>query len=185
MKSLNWSYCPKDKHLESRWNWSKANKARSKNDKNSIVFRSTDPDIFFPPHLQPQITQVKPVQWGLNALPPAVLVKHQERIRWSLFCLANDWCVLNFSSNLTLVPAQSAPEAHWPTSSRLVSLTSWTLVDRWLMSWIPQNPYPLIPIEKRMTCRETCWCSSFWHLLGEACSTVSHVVEVLLLYSIA
>lgn len=109
-----------------------------------------------------------------------LLVKH--RARWSPFSLVSDRCVRIWTfSLLSLVPARSAPGALWLTSSPLVSLTLRTLVGWWQKSWTPQNPCPSIRSGKRMTSsRETCWCSSFWRLPGEACSTLSHGATVLI-----
>lgn len=123
-------------------------------------------------HLK-QITLMRPAQQRLNALPTAVCKVLQVIYIFIFFqlseCSSSENLTFLFNITPSPVPVQSAPGAHWLTSSQLAFLKLWTTAARWQKSWTLQNLCPLILSGKRLTFyRETCWCFNFWHLPGEA-----------------
>lgn len=134
---------------------------------------------FFLTHFKP-ITLMRPVQQGIDTLPPVVCQASRTRLKKSVGCAPSD---LTFSfHDFFPVPAQSAPEAPWHTCSRPVFLKSWTAAGRLRKSWTRPNLCPSILSGRRLTSyRETCWSFSFWHLPGNVCSAVTHTALVSIL----
>lgn len=123
---------------------------------------------------------MRPVQQGINTLPPVVCQASRTHLKTSVCRAPTDltFCFDDFSP----APAQSAPGALWHTFSLPAFLKSLTAAGRWQKSWTQLNLCPSIPSGRRLTFyRETCWCLSFWHLPGEVCSAVTHTAALMML----